>query len=172
MTKNDDHSIYKAFVSITETSEEGIVDRYQDTYTGSDHKVTEEDIIEWGKKLLDYARTPGNHKISGFYLENNIPRATFYRWRKNWPHFKSAIAAANELIGNRREELGLQKDSSFVYKTMKRYDKWYRKQEELEHQRKIQLKKTSDEEEKKKSIKITIEDLFVKSHTKEPDDVD
>ena len=33
-----------------------IVDRYHDTYEGSDHRVTEDDIKEWGKSLFATVR--------------------------------------------------------------------------------------------------------------------
>ena len=117
-----------------------IVDRYHDTYEGSDHRVTEDDIKEWGKKLIRYGEEKNAYKLSPFYLRHRIPKSTFYVWYNKFDHFKNAVDATNEMIGNRREELGLMKDASFAYKTMSRYDKWYEEREEKEHQRRMEQK--------------------------------
>lgn len=90
---------------------------------------TERFLDELCVKLVDWAANDEDAlKISQFRLKEGFALETYQQWMEKYPKLRRAHSQALELIGNRREILGLKKrlDSGLVSTSMPLYDSSWR----------------------------------------------
>ncbi len=116
---------------------------YTCCYTFQLKPITKETLDHLAEKLLKWARDNDEAlKLSQFYHREGVDGTDFYAWCEKNENLKRAHKNALEMIGNRREILGLKKkfDSGLVSTTMPLYDKSWREV----HEWKAKLKAEND----------------------------
>jgi len=104
-------------------------DEYKDMRSFQKKIVNQAFFDKLALELLDWAENDEMAlKLSQFYIKKGIWDGDFYRFCEKSDNLKRAHIWAMQMIGNRREVLGLQKkiDPGMVSYTMAHYDKTWK----------------------------------------------
>ena len=131
-----------------------VFDTRFDTFQFKEQPVSEQYILEVGKKLIEWAKvTEDALKVSQFCTLMDIHITDIARWRKRVPKMELAFRQATQIIGDRREIGGLKKnlDSGMISQTMAHYDQDWKDLAEWKS------KLSKDESESKGNVTIVME---------------
>jgi hypothetical protein len=90
--------------------------------------LTQEHIDNLCKEFIEYAESPDSLTLGGFSASKRKTYTWAIETARDYPQFKEAYEIARNIIGNRRETLGLKKilSEKIVEKTMPMYNSEYR----------------------------------------------
>lgn len=146
--------------SITHGSEPEILSRYYNLEKGYCH-LEEDEIIELGRDFLKWAtQTKKAYKARKFFRKLGWGWSTLKNWKDKYPEFREIYNEGKEEVGDRREELALERklDSSIVSSTLRNYDQEY--QAHYENETEFKAKLTNDTH---KPVSESKEYIFVES---------
>ena len=130
--------------------------QYTDFFTQEEKVISEEWIEKLCRDYLLWAQSGDIHKapliLKDFRLSLSIHKLQFQQWMKAFPLLQGTHDLVREIIGSRREKLGLMKvlDSSLVSISMANYD------DEWREMREWMATLRNDRDDKKTNITVVI----------------
>lgn len=105
-------------------------------------EVLADTLIEWTLINLDAK------SFARFFREKGVIPYQYFRWLKEYSKLSNAHEYAKAIFAERKEKIAEEKDPKFHSNSMHIYSYEFAKDKELEHERKKELKKISDQTQK------------------------
>ena len=119
--------------------------------------MTEERAILLGNRMIHYAKTnPNVITFSKFFEQERICERSVRRWRKEFPVLDVAFEFVKDMFAERRAQLAQKMDNKFISSEMHLYSFMHEEYNNLEHERKKELKKITEENKNDNTTKIIV----------------
>lgn len=108
--------------------------------------MTEERAALLGNRMIHYAKmNPDAITFTKFYEQERVCERSVRRWRKEFPVLDIAFEYVRDMFAERRALLAQKMDNKFISSEMHLYSYMHEEYKALEHERKKELKKITEE---------------------------